>query len=668
MILPAICIILSRDPELVRRAKAYLRPMAEVRWVEDPDRIDIVLRQASPAVLLVDLRARASGDLLRELSKNESEVLLIALGTPRSDPFREAEQAGIYATEDVNLERRSFQALFGRAFDHLRVRQEVRDLRDEMSAAASSQTSRRRSDPVAAGTGSTSPLLHFARVFRRTQNIDALLESIVEGVADAAGVARAGLFSQDREKGAFRLRAGLRCLPETGAMEFSERDPLVRWFERNVRLVGRTQLPQFEDRAERAVLRRALDSFAAEVIVPLYRAGRLLGWLFFGHRQTGSVFEPEQLESLMALGEHISTVIENALLNDQLLLQKTLAEALLKSIPPGVIATDERGVVRWFNPAVERMLGLPAGKVTGKPIEAAGSKLAALFREALEANEELERRRWIDEKTHRSVSVEIRRLGSAENALGAVALIQDLTAEEALQEKRDLSDRAAFWSDLAASMSHEIRNPLVAIKTYAQLLPERFDDPDFRREFSDIVVHEINRLDSIVSQINNFAHPPELAFKAIDVRVPVRKALEMARPNFQRNGEISVETSLEADLPRVLGDEAALTEAFVHLVTNAAEAASEQQKPHITLSATAIRDGDYESGVLVTVADNGGGIDPEIKDKIFSPFCTTKPRGIGLGLPIVKRTVFDHHGRVKIDSGSQGTLVSVILPASANGH
>jgi signal transduction histidine kinase len=67
---------------------------------------------------------------------------------------------------------------------------------------------------------------------------------------------------------------------------------------------------------------------------------------------------------------------------------------------------------------------------------------------------------------------------------------------------------------------------------------------------------------------------------------------------------------------------------------------------------------------VITVRDNGRGIDPDIKEKIFSPFCTTKPRGMGLGLPIVKRTVFDHHGRVDVDSTSKGTLVSVLLPAT----
>ena len=116
------------------------------------------------------------------------------------------------------------------------------------------------------------------------------------------------------------------------------------------------------------------------------------------------------------------------------------------------------------------------------------------------------------------------------------------------------------------------------------------------------------------------------------------------------------------------GDEIALTEAFAHLVANAAEATSDRTKPRITLAATQIREGDRASGVVVTVKDNGKGISADLKEKVFSPFCTTKARGMGLGLPIVKRTIFDHNGRVDIDSSSHGTSVSVMLPVSPNGH
>jgi signal transduction histidine kinase len=286
------------------------------------------------------------------------------------------------------------------------------------------------------------------------------------------------------------------------------------------------------------------------------------------------------------------------------------------------------------------------------------------LRQTLETTSVSPPEQWVDPNTRRSLSVETRRLMNHRTPLGAVAVVHDLTGEENLRQKQDLLDRAAFWTDLAASMSHEIRNPLVAIKTFAQLLPDRFDDASFRDDFNGIVVQEIDRLDKIITQINDFAHPPELVLKSIDVRTSVNKALEVARARFGTNGT-PIEIDLPNDLPPVLGDEMALTEVFAHLVANAAEATLGQSKPRITLAAKSIHEG-HGTGVIVivTVQDNGRGIAPDLKDKIFSPFCTTKARGMGLGLPIVKRTVFDHNGRVDIDSNPRGTSVSVMLPAT----
>jgi hypothetical protein len=106
---------------------------------------------------------------------------------------------------------------------------------------------------------------------------------VVEGVADAASVTRVGIFSRIRQSDRYRLRAGLRCLPETYDVEYGERDPLVRWFELHAHLISRSNLPHAEQ-AHRALMRRALDTFGAEVIVPLHARGRIIGWLFVGHR------------------------------------------------------------------------------------------------------------------------------------------------------------------------------------------------------------------------------------------------------------------------------------------------------------------------------------------------------------------------------------------------
>ncbi|MDQ6655326.1 MAG: ATP-binding protein [Verrucomicrobiota bacterium] len=659
-----ICILYTQEADLARRVKAFLRSLGQVRHVSEADRLDAVLQQASPAVLLMDLRAKDAHELLEHAQTEWRDVLLIALGTPRSEPLRDAEQGGIYAAEDLQLDRRRFQALVGRAFDYLRLQQELRELKEGGTLVPVAEPPRRY-ETAPERSAAVMPLLRFPRVFRRYENVETLLASVVEGVADAASVTRVGIFSRIRQSDRYRLRAGLRCLPETYDIEYRERDPLVRWFELNAHLISRSNLSHASDQAQRTVMRRALDTLGAEVIVPLHTRGRIIGWLFFGHRLTGQRFEYPDLESLMVLAEHVSTVLENALLHEEITMQKTLAETLLKAIPPGIVATDEEGVIRWFNPTAEQILGISAADALNRPIEIAGQRIASLLRDTLDSEAHLPGRRWVDSNTRRSLLVETRRLSDQRNSLGAVAVVHDLTAQENTREKRDLVDRAAFWADLAASMSHEIRNPLVAIKTFAQLLPERFDDADFRKEFNEIVVQEIDRLDKIMLQINDFAHPPELVMKPLDVRASVKNALQLARDKFGTNGT-PVEMNLSLDLPPVVGDEHALTEAFAHLVANAAEATHGQTKPQITLGAKPLREANGAAGVIVTVHDNGKGIDPELKDKIFSPFCTTKARGMGLGLPIVKRTVFDHNGRVDVDSNPHGTSVSIILPVASH--
>src|SRR5205823_6196607 len=147
------------------------------------------------------------------------------------------------------------------------------------------------------------------------------------------------------------------------------------------------------DTSERLLLRRALDNFGAEVVVPLYARGRIIGWLFFGHRLTGQRFGYEDLQELTMLADQLSAVLENALLYEEVTVQKTLAETLLKNIPPGILATDEHGIVRWFNPTAEYILGVESSRVLNKPVETAGGQIAGFIRDALDADGSLPARR-----------------------------------------------------------------------------------------------------------------------------------------------------------------------------------------------------------------------------------------------------------------------------------
>ena len=375
-----ISILYTQDADLVRRTKAFLRVLAEVRHVADPDRLEPVLQQTGPALLIMDLRAKECRELLEQIHHEQPEVLIIALGIAQSDPLRQVEQLGIYAAEELGLDRRRFQALLVRAFDYQKVLQENRDFR-ETSSIMIDRPPRSEAMPSSSNAGRTLPLSRFPRILRRPADLEALTASLVEGVAESAGVSRVGIFSQTRKGEPYRLRGGIHCLPETDQLVFSERDALVRWFELNAHLISRAYLNQTKDQRTRSMMRRALDMFGAEAIAPLHARGKIIGWIFFGHRVTGQMFDDRDLEYLTILAEHVSIIFENALLYQETAVEKTLVETLLKSIPPGIVAVDTNATIRWFNPRAEKILGIAGPEVLNKPIERVGSKLAGLLRE-----------------------------------------------------------------------------------------------------------------------------------------------------------------------------------------------------------------------------------------------------------------------------------------------
>ena len=184
-----ICILYSQEPELVRRLKAFLGAIAQVRHVKEPDRLDAVLQQSSPAILLLDLRAKEAPELLEQIQTDWPDILIVALGASRSEPLRDAAQSGVYSAEDLALDRRRLQALISRGFDHLRVLQENRELREQSSLVPMVEPLR-RIETAPERRESSIPLMRFPRVFRRFDNVEALLASVVESVADATGVGR----------------------------------------------------------------------------------------------------------------------------------------------------------------------------------------------------------------------------------------------------------------------------------------------------------------------------------------------------------------------------------------------------------------------------------------------------------------------------------------------
>ena len=211
-------------------------------------------------------------------------------------------------------------------------------------------------------------------------------------------------------------------------------------------------------------------------------------------------------------------------------------------------------------------------------------------------------------------------------------------------------------------MSHEIRNPLVAIKTFTQLLPSRYKDEEFRNEFKEMVTRELGRLDGIVTQIEGFAHPTASVIDDADLTGLLQEAADGARAATEVL-EAQIKFQADSDLPAWRGDRKAMTQCFQHLFINSIEAAARKQvRPQIRVRLMAHKAGHDVVGFRLAFVDNGPGVADEILPSVFSPFCSSKAQGLGLGLPITQRVVLDHGGKIDLDSGTMGLCVNITLP------
>ena len=652
------CILYTQDEELALRLARITSSQVVLQAVTEAAKLEECFVQLGDTLLIADIRAPNCLEILSEIKVSWPRSVIIVMGADRSDPMLAAEWLDPFATTGLEPARREFQLLLKHAGECFRLRQKTRLLEEELGKLKT----RHDAPKPEPRSQLAKPLENFSKAQRNFDNLEKLFESVVDGLVDTTRVTRAGIFIKPAASDNYSYQAGTRCLQTTRELMFSSSDPFVIWLETHLHMVSRQTLDNIQDIEERALLKYTMDSLGAEVILPLHAAGSLQGWIFVGRPATGIPFDITGLEELAGLADHISTTLEKALLYEETALQKALAGTVLHSIPFGIVACDNNAIVRWFNSTARDILLPDIDQVLGERVETLGSHIADMLRSTLQNMKGQTAREWEEPRTKRTLSAETRCLMDEGTCVGVMMMLHDTTGAKLLQEKEDQLERAAFWTDLAASMSHEIRNPLVAIKTFSQLLPERYEDAEFRAEFGEQVTAEVDKLNNIIDKINRFADHPPLVLTPLDIRRPIESAVTRLQSELDHDN-LRIHLSADDSAHRINGDSNSLEECFYHLLRNAAENLNNKKGSNINLVVKTRTAGGSEAKVLVIITDNGSGIDESVRDKIFSPFSTVKARGLGLGLPIAKRSVIDHNGQLDIESTEQGTSLRISLPA-----
>ena len=225
------------------------------------------------------------------------------------------------------------------------------------------------------------------------------------------------------------------------------------------------------------------------------------------------------------------------------------------------------------------------------------------------------------------------------------------------------ADRLAALGTLTAGLAHEIRNPLVAIKTFTQLLPERFDDIEFRDHFLKVTSGEVDRICSLVNELLEFARPSEPNFHEDDINDVAEKIILLV-DNEARQKDIRIDREYGKEIPLIMIDKEQIKQVLLNLFLNAIEATSENGI--ITFETALISKSDSTDYIQMKIHDTGRGIPKDDLEYIFTPFFTTKQQGSGLGLSISYKIVEDHMGYIEVESTvGNGSTFYVYLPLNS---
>ena len=235
---------------------------------------------------------------------------------------------------------------------------------------------------------------------------------------------------------------------------------------------------------------------------------------------------------------------------------------------------------------------------------------------------------------------------------GTIAQISE--QKEKLESELERQERLKSVGILAAGMAHEIKNPLTSIKTFAEYLPKKYDDPDFREKFCRIVVDEVDRVNNIVRQLLEFSKPSELDLKPVLISGLLEETLGLLSSNLVKR-DIQLKKDFDV-YAMIMADKNQLKQAVLNLFLNAIQSISAGGILSVVARAEA------DGWVKIIVSDTGCGMSRDQLRHAFDPFYTTKEDGTGLGLAVVHSIITKHGGKIKMESElGKGTTVNVFL-------
>ena len=509
-----------------------------------------------------------------------------------------------------------------------------------------------------------------AAILKSVTTLRDLLERFAQTIAQAANTERVLILLAQKDEYAQYYPAPTR----QSQIDLPKDHPLLNYLRTSGQPIVLDELRRIRPTAEVHRIINQMQHLNLAVVMGISARDQLEGVMLLGPRISGRIYGSIEQEALQVLCGQLAVAIENAQLFTEVQNAKIYNETLLQNLTTGVIAVGADGRITVFNSEAGEITGLKSGDVLDVSLDALPAPLREPLRKTLKTGEAQENSEITLGSGDKAVIVRASTSifhDENQQMLGALMVLTDITALKRLESQIRRSDRLASLGTLSAGMAHEIKNPLVSIKTFAQLLPERYQDSDFRETFSNLIGHEIDRIDSLVNQLLRFARPTKPLLKPMHVHEILEKSLSLLSHRLYQK-EIKLTRSWQANVDTIRADADQLEQVFLNFFLNAMDAmknggelavSTQVQTDERWVAALTRSNGESGEVLHITIRDTGEGIRKEDIAHVFDPFFTTKDYGTGLGLSVVHGIIQEHGGQIEVESEVQkGTAFHILLP------
>ena len=604
--------------------------------------IDVILRESlGPAGALTTFAAAA-----RDVAPG---AILIAVGASGED-----ETSAEFTVPD-GFTARELDAVLRHALDRQRL---LRELAASRTPVPKTVPAPIISEEAGWDSGLARVLRGFTGVLAAGFDLPRALGMFLDAITEVVRPTRVALLLPDSLGREFRIASNRGLAPQlVQGIRLSADEGLMRWLAVQGRPAALAELTDAE-------MLRELKLLQAVVAVPLLAHGELVAVLTLGQPVFGASYGRREMQTLFDLAAHLATVLRDIALHHQLAREKEFNERILSHMSSGVVTIGYDQKVGTLNRRAEEILELAASSAVGQDLRVLPSPLGDMLYDTLASGRAVPRteiqlalrRLWLEVSTY-AVRDE------AGEPLGAVLVFEDLTAQKELASQRREAEQFQLLTRVVARIADEIKNPLVSINTFIELIGERYDDPDFRRHFSSVVRRDVRRLVEVFEKLAGLVTEGELNFAIVDAREVVGQlvdAIDLADEAAGKHLHLDVVPEAAPQLVKV--DAVQLRKALSYLIRYLTHNSPTEQAK-VSLSVGRHDDSEGGTDVRVLVGSRTASVSSEKLQRLFDPVQMVQESLIDVGPAVAQRLVEALGGQLRLRQTRHELAFLVTLPA-----